>query len=171
LPLITGNVTILGAGDNSIIERNICTSDFRLFDVDSSGTLKLRKLTVANGQISDLGGAIRNAGTLILKNVFLRYKNAFNGGAVTNLDGTTTTVYDSFFLANSTTSVGGGGIINYGTLNIFDSSFVSNQAPINGGGINTQSSGVTTITESAFFNNTSGGLGGALSNIGILNIR
>jgi hypothetical protein len=44
--------------------------------------------------------------------------------------------------------------------------FTANTGPINGGAINTQPSGVTTLFNSTFVGNTSGSLGGTLSNLG-----
>lgn len=41
-----------------------------------------------------------------------------------------------------------------------------NHAPINGGGLNTQASGVSRISSSSFVHNTSGSLGGGMSNLG-----
>ena len=75
------------------------------------------------------------------------------------------------FDLNTTTGVGGGAIINSGTLTLTKSRVVSNFAPINGGGINTQPNGVTTVLKSTFLQNRSGGLGGALSNLGTTDMK
>ncbi len=50
------------------------------------------------------------------------------------------------------------------------SDFDSNSAPLNGGGVNVQPGGTTTITGSTFESNTSGSLGGGLSNLGTLTL-
>ena len=71
---------------------------------------------------------------------------------------------------NTTTGVGGGGIINFGTLTLAESSISGNHAPINGGGLNTQSAAISHITQSQIVNNVSGGLGGGLSNLGTTTI-
>ncbi|HXA62116.1 MAG TPA: hypothetical protein VNW94_23450, partial [Streptosporangiaceae bacterium] len=68
--------------------------------------------------------------------------------------------------ANSTTGVGGGAIINSGTLTVFQSVLSGNSAPINGGGLNTQASGVSHLIESTVDHNISGGLGEGISNLG-----
>ena len=47
-----------------------------------------------------------------------------------------------------------------------ESSLTGNRASINGGGLNTQASGVSRITQSQFVDNVSGGLGGGMSNLG-----
>jgi uncharacterized repeat protein (TIGR01451 family) len=77
LPVITGNITIVG--NNDVIQRNTAfgTSPFRLFDVASSGSLTLQNLTLENGLVGGSGrggsevdgGAIFSAGTLNLTSV------------------------------------------------------------------------------------------------------
>ncbi len=47
-----------------------------------------------------------------------------------------------------------------------ESRLSGNHAPINGGGLNTQASGVSHIIQSRFTRNVSGSLGGAISNLG-----
>jgi len=71
---------------------------------------------------------------------------------------------------NKTTSVGGGAIINFGNFTVTGSFLSFNKAPINGGAINTQPAGVTRISNSHITGNTSGGLGGGLSNLGTLSL-
>jgi hypothetical protein len=66
LPVITGNITIVGNGDT--IERT-GTTPFRLFDVASGGSLTLEGLTLSGGLaqgtgIAAQGGAIYSAGAL-----------------------------------------------------------------------------------------------------------
>ncbi|HMH94424.1 MAG TPA: hypothetical protein VK586_25495, partial [Streptosporangiaceae bacterium] len=55
---------------------------------------------------------------------------------------------------------------NFGTLTLDGSIVTGNTAPINGGGLNTQSGGTSRISQSTFTRNTSGGLGGGISNLG-----
>lgn len=171
LPDITGNVTVLGDGTTSVISRDTAAPAFRIFNVTNGATLKLRNLVVTSGNTAGFGGGVQTAGTLILKNVFMSYNKAGNGGAIAVLAGGIATTYSSTFYLNSTAGVGGGAAINSGTLDIHHSIFTNNTAPINGGAINTQSNGLTIISDSEFTNNTSGGLGGALSNLGTLTIN
>jgi hypothetical protein len=91
---------------------------------------------------------------------------AANGGAVSVSAGATGTFSEVSFFLNGTTGVGGGGVINFGTLTVTKSRISDNTAPINGGGINTQPGGVTTLVHTTIEDNTSGGLGGGLSNLG-----
>jgi hypothetical protein len=134
------------------------------------GKLTVQSLTLQNGLTGDLGGAIRNAGTLNANSVTFRSNKGANGGAIANMAGATATIFASRFDANAASSVGGAAIINFAELTSRSSTFTNNTAPINGGAINTQPGGITTIIGGLFTGDTAGSLGGALSNLGTLNI-
>lgn len=168
-PIITGNITIIG-GEGSVITRAQTAAAFRIFTIAPGATLTLRHIIIENGNTTGLGGGILDNGTLVSDNVILSHNNAANGGAISVSSGATAQLLASTFLSNTTTGVGGGGIINSGELNVKNSYFSGNTAPINGGAINTQASGTTTIMLSLITYNISGGLGGALSNLGTLNV-
>src|SRR6266568_3968939 len=91
---------------------------------------------------------------------------AGNGGAIANSAAATATISATLINNNTTTGVGGGGIINSGLLTLSGSTVNANTAPINGGGLNTQAAGITRIFQTTFTNNTSGSLGGGISNLG-----
>jgi hypothetical protein len=165
LPVITGNVTLVG-GPRTMIRRDPGAALFRVLDVAASGTLRVTGISITNGNTAGLGGGIQNAGTLVLRHVTMSGNRAGNGGAVANAAGATATVSRSLLNANTTTGVGGGGAINSGTLTVFGSVLSANTAPINGGGVNTQSAGTTRLIQTTVDHNTSGGLGGGLSNLG-----
>ena len=166
LPTITGDVTIVG-GKTTVIARDpAAPTDFRLFDVAVGGSLTLKKLTLAHGKTAALGGAIQNAGTLVLRGVTVSDNAASNGGGIANNVGGTATIIASNLFLNSTTGVGGGAILNSGILAIKKSLVANNTAPINGGGINTQASGDSTVVRSTVQYNVSVSLGGGLSNLG-----
>jgi hypothetical protein len=103
--------------------------------------------------------------------VTLSDNSAANGGAVQVASGGVADIDKTKFVLNSTTSVGGGAIINMGTLTLAKSELVSNYGPINGGAVNTQPGATTTIVRTTFRQNRSGSLGGALSNLGTLTIK
>lgn len=166
LPVITGNVTLIGGSKTSIRRDPAAVTPFRVLDVAAGGTLRVVRLSILNGSTAGLGGGIQNAGTLVLRHVTLAGNRAGNGGAVANIAGATATISRSLLTANSTTSVGGGGIINSGTLTTTGTVLSANTAPINGGGLNTQSSGTSKLISTTVAHNTSGGLGGGLSNLG-----
>ena len=164
LPVITGHVVLAGA-HNTAIRRRAGTT-FRLFDVAASGSLSLTSITVDGGSTAGLGGGIQNAGTVVLSRTVFTDNAAGNGGALANNAGGTMRVSDSDFERNTTTGVGGGAIINSADLTVTGSVLSRNTAPINGGAVNTQSAGITRLTSTAVSENTSGGLGGGLSNLG-----
>jgi hypothetical protein len=170
LPLITGHVSLVG-GTNTVIRRSpAALTSFRVLDVAAGGSLRVSNLSIRNGKTAGLGGGIQNAGTLWVSKVTFSGNSAGNGGALANSSGATATLDNATMAENTTTGVGGGGIINSGTLTLSESSLSDNHAPINGGGLNTQSSGVSHISQSQFVRNVSGGLGGAISNLGTTTI-
>jgi len=166
LPVITGRISLAG-GANTVIRRSpAALSAFRILDVAAGGTLSLHSIAVLNGRTAGLGGGIQNAGNLVISQARLSGNTAGNGGAVANLAGATAKVSDTRISANDTTGVGGGGIINSGTLTVAGSVLSGNTAPINGGGVNTQAAGISQISQSTIVSNVSGSLGGGISNLG-----
>ncbi len=175
-PVITGNISITGfvskkSGKSTIVARDPGAPAFRLFQVAEGGTLTLNRLALSNGDTTALGGAVLVLGTLKMTGVTVADNSAGNGGGVSVSSGGTATIAKSTFVLNTTTGVGGGAVLNGGTLTLTKSRIVSNYAPINGGGINTQPDGVTTVLKTSFLQNRSGGLGGALSNLGTTDVR
>lgn len=139
--------------------------------MDPSAKLSLRKLSIEGGTTPGLVGGILNGGTLELRAVTLRNNTAGNGGGLAVSSGATATVSKSSLILNTTTGVGGGAFINSGVITVKKSMIANNVAPINGGGVNTQSSGETTVVDSTVQFNTSGSLGGGLSNLGTTTIE
>jgi hypothetical protein len=143
------DVTLQGAGgSDTIVDANHLD---RAFDVANGVNVELDDLAVMNGQASDFGGGIRNAGSLTLDDVILS-NNTVQGR-------------NSF----------GGGIYNTGTLDIDATTISNNQAlgtagsfgPDNGGGGGGggmgagggmfNDGGTVTITASTFASNTARG--------------
>jgi hypothetical protein len=164
LPIITGAVTLAG-GPRTVITR-AGASAFRLLEVAASGRLFMSSVSVTQGSTAGGGGGILNAGTLVINQGTFSGNRASNGGAVSNSANATARITDALITGNTTTSVGGGGIINFGTLTLDGSIVTGNTAPTNGGGLNTQPGSTTRISQSTFTRNTSGGLGGGISNLG-----
>ena len=165
LPIITGNITLAGT-QNSVIRRVPFAPSFRILEVAVGGTLGVSHVAIQNGITAGLGGGILNGGTLSVSQAKFSGNTAGNGGAVANSAAATATISGTLINNNTTTGVGGGGIINSGLLTLSGSTVNANTAPINGGGLNTQAAGITRIFQTTFTNNTSGSLGGGISNLG-----
>lgn len=165
LPVITGSVTLLG-GPRTTIRRNPSAAAFRIFEVAAGATLRVAGVSILDGSTTGLGGGVQNAGTLILRQVTLAGNTASDGGAVANIGGATATVIRARITANTTTGVGGGGILNLGSLTTYGTIVSVNTAPVNGGGVNTQPSGTTRLVRTTVERNISGSLGGGISNLG-----
>jgi hypothetical protein len=143
----------------------------RLLSVGATSTVTIDGLTLRAGATAGLGGGIDNFGGLAVTHSTLSGNRAANGGGIANEAGATLTVLDSTFSANTTTAVGGGAIVSTGVTRVERTAFLANTAPINGGAVNVQPSGTTTVSNSTLAGNTSGGLGGAFSNIGTLTVQ
>jgi hypothetical protein len=171
LPVITEPIALVSGGGTVIGRSAAASTAFRVFEVASGGTLSLTGITVRNGSIAGLGGGILNAGTVHLTGVVISGNRANNGGGLSNSSGATADIYNASFQGNTSTSVGGGGIINFGTLTVNGGVISGNTAPINGGGLNTQPDGISHIVQTKFVHNVTGSLGGALSNLGTLSLN
>src|ERR1019366_7632527 len=173
LPVITGNVTIQGAG--ATITRSTATGvpAFRLFDVASGGSLTLNSLTLSNGLANNGqqgGGAIFSHGTLaVTSGTFTNNSSpattGTSGGAIDSSG--TLTVDTSTFSGNSAQE--GGGVFNQASATITNSTFTSNNATIYGGGALLNAAGTETLVGDTFVGNTGPG-GGAIDNDTTLNI-
>lgn len=146
------------------------TKKVRLLSVSAASNVTIDGLVIEFGETTGLGGGIENAGKLAVRNSTFAGNNAGNGGAISNAATGVLTVENSTFAGNTTTGVGGGAIIDIGAAAIERSTIVENTAPINGGGVNVQTTGTLRISSSTITGNTSGSLGGGLSNLGTLNV-
>lgn len=191
LPVITSTITIQGAGlSSTVLFRPNGTSApfFRLFEVGSTGVLKLFDLTVKGGHTGNLGngGALYNVGTLEATNVSFEFntgQTSGNGGGAIYNDGGTVTLTGVAGISNTTNGAGGaifnllgavtvansrlagnaagtfgGALASFGTLTLEKSTVDTNTAQ-NGGGIN--SSGQLTLSSSTLSGNTAQRTGAA----------
>jgi len=170
LPPITGHFGLVGGRNTVILRSTAALSNFRVLEVASGASLWVSNLSIRNGKTAGLGGGILNGGKLRLSTVTFSGNMAANGGALSISAGATATLYNVTMAVNTTTGVGGGGIINFGLLTLNASSLYNNHVPINGGGLNTQPGGISHISQSQIVNNVSGSLGGGISNLGTTTI-
>jgi predicted outer membrane repeat protein len=166
LPTVTQDLTINGSA--TIISG---VNSFRVFDLGAV-TVNISNLSIANGNVSGNGGAIRMSNdmniqgtTLTLTNVFLSNNHANLGGAIYEPRGTLT-VTNSNFSGNGAGNRGGAIYHEGDNLVVVDSTFSSNTANNIGGAI-ANGSFFTTISGSTFSSN-SAVVGGAIASFFIL---
>ncbi len=143
----------------------------RLISVGPASNVIVDGLELVSGQASATGGAILNDGKLEVTDSTFIGNNGANGGAIGTSAGSTSKIEDSTFSNNTASAVGGGALISFGTTIIGRSAFLNNEAPVNGGGINIQPGGDVTISNSTIAGNVSGGLGGGMSNLGVVDVQ
>jgi chitodextrinase len=173
LPVISGQVTIQGAGATITRSTASGTPAFRIFDVASGGNLALNSLTLSNGLANNGqqgGGAIDSHGTLaVTAGTFTNNSSpattGTSGGAIDSSG--TLSVTTSTFSGNSAQE--GGGVFNQSSATITNSTFTSNNATIYGGGALLNAAGTETLAGDTFVANTGPG-GGAIDNDATLNI-
>lgn len=165
---VTGETHIIGHG--AVIDRVVNGVPFRLFNVMPGAQLEIVGLTLSKG-FRNTGGAIRNAGTLVVKRSTLSdnsYGNGcdgddedgcFLGGAIYNAGTGTATIRYSTLLRNA--SPGGGAIANRGTMTVKASSFTGNSSFGYAGAI--WSTGNLTVDASTFSQNGADMASGILS--------
>src|SRR5581483_1518054 len=166
LPTVTSIITIEGNG--STLRRN-SKSQFGLVDVNSTGNLTLKNLTISNWQDQNFS-AITNRGKLTIVSSTISGNMGYEGGAIYNSSGAIAAIENSTISGNSARR--GGGIHNYrGTIIINNSSISQNTAAFSGGGIRNVG-GHAEINNSIISENRAiapkyySGHGGGIDNIG-----
>lgn len=188
--LIDKNLTITGPGANLLsIARDSAleTPQFRVYQISSGSTVNISGVTITNGHTApgaedsdlgsgDVGGAIFNnpGATLNLKNVAIKGNQTGAGNSAGGIGGA------------------GGGLANFGTLNIVNSTISGNRTGNGGAGItgagnggegggifnggtmtmvnSTISGNQTGVGGNSAANATRGGDGGGIANAGTLTI-
>ncbi|HTS47700.1 MAG TPA: right-handed parallel beta-helix repeat-containing protein, partial [Bryobacteraceae bacterium] len=172
---VKGNVTINGAGsDTTIIDANgengaTCCGSYpmsRGMLIDQNAVVTLSGVTIengiSNGGYTSFGGAaINNQGNLKVSYCVFTGNNGIPGGTIWN-DGTLV-VDNVSFIGNTAAGYGGGGIYNnvYGTAEISNSTFDTNQANAGGAIVNEHS---VKVLSSTLSNNITTSNGGAIAN-------
>lgn len=157
---ITDDVDIQGplggpvvlSGDSSVFRAFVGAG--RILDIAAGADVSISRLTLTNGDAFNpdpfvptgqaFGGAIRNAGTLTVRQCLFYH----NGASEPN---------------EGVGAGGGGAIYNSGTLTVIGSSFAANFADWGSGGA-IYNDGTATVTNSTFIDNYVGARGGAIFN-------
>jgi Ca2+-binding RTX toxin-like protein len=163
LPPLGKNVDIQGPGAAALTVSRNAGAEFRIFDVSPGVTATISGLTISKGSIAaEVGGGIRNAGTLTVKDSVITGNYSAQGGGIFNLATATLTVQASVITGNQGASAGGG-ISNLGTLTVQDSHIIGNWADRGGGIYNDallDNVGMLTIKNSDITSNQAGSGGG-----------
>lgn len=178
LPAIASHLTIDGRTNGAAITID---GDYdHILDVNAGHTLVLRGMTIRNGSVivnfgnvSAIGGAIANAGTLHLDGMTFHNNTAFatGGGAISSTGDMTVT--NCLFVSNRHTGNGGpsgGAINNSGTLLVTHSTFAFNTSNTDNGGAIFNSGNLTVRSSTFTQNSNSEGIGGAIFNSGTAHV-
>lgn len=175
--VVGGDIEIIGVG----VGRSEIVSDgaFRIFNVQAGASLTLRDLALSGTEeIADIGGLLRNAGSLVLEDSLLQQGRAQGGGAIANLPGASLDARRSALVGNRASPLGGGAITNAGIATLENVLLFNNESNY-GGAINSDpigaGSGLTlkfctvvgnrsSSTGAALFGNFSGAPMATLSN-------
>jgi len=160
-------LTITGNGAaNTIIDGGGSSNNLT---VSGGAPVTITGLTVQN--VTSGYGGIQNTlgGNLTLSQVTLTANNG--GGGILNWNGSILTASGITVTANTGTAPGGGGIQNYATLNMSNSTVSNNTEAGEGGGIYNTTPGVLLLTNDLITQNTAAtggapGLGGGIYNGG-----
>jgi hypothetical protein len=166
---VTGNSAFLGSGGGifnagAMTLQNSTVSENGTFGsgggILNIGSLLLQGSAVSNNGAFSAGGGIYNLGTVTLRDSAVSDNVAVSdgGGGIGNGAAGTTTMRNSIVSGNRALFGGspadGGGISNFGTLSLADSTVSGNHANDRGGGIYNGATGTGTLTKSTVSANT-----------------
>jgi predicted outer membrane repeat protein len=157
LPADTAAVTIDGGATAVTVDGNNAN---RVVQVDTDAQVTLANLTLTHGHADDVGGALRNLGTLSMTNCTVS-DSSTTYGVIYN-DYGVLAVTDCTISSNVASSEGGGIYNNFGVVTVAGSTVSSNSA-YDGGGIYTEE-GTLTVTGSTFNANFASDSGGGFVN-------
>jgi hypothetical protein len=165
LPIITGNITIIG-GPSTTIRRVAGSPVFRIFEIATTGRLAVNGIFIVGGDagLQPGGGFLNARGRLSLVRDTVSGNTADNGAAIAN-DSGAVDVIRSIVNANSTGGGGGGGAIyNDGTLRLILSRLSGNRANTSGGAVFNEQGGTVSAFRVTLDNNVAVVNGGGLYN-------
>ena len=157
---LTSVINIAGPGAAQLLVSGVGSST--VFQVDSGANVTISGLTATGGVSETNGGAITNAGTLVLSNVAVTNSSAAsNGGGIYNTGALTV---NSSEISSNSAAGNGGGIDNIGSLTVVQST-VSGNFSGDGAAVENESSGSLTLLQStASANAATDDGGGTISN-------
>lgn len=131
----------------------------RVMEIASSNVVLLDSLTITNGNVSGHGGGILvdDNAAVTLTNCIVAGNSAGTGGGISVSSNGAMVINHSSFL-NNTASDSGGGAANFGSLNIYSSTFAGN----NSGGL-AQIFGTLLVNNSTISKNTTSQSGGGVA--------
>jgi hypothetical protein len=158
LPVVSSEITI--KGNDSRITRDSGAPAFRIFAVNSTGSLTLTQTTISGGSTTGRGGGVYNyRGTVTVTNSTVSGNSADYGGGVNNLY-STLTVTNSTVSDNSASHRGGGVNNLYSTVTVTNSTVSGNSASSVGGGVYNGLHSTLTVTNSTVSGNSADYSGG-----------
>ncbi|WP_374688051.1 right-handed parallel beta-helix repeat-containing protein [Promineifilum sp.] len=183
LPVVTTEITIEGHG--ATIRRAAGADNFRLMAISEMGKLTLKEVTLEGGRSSgNAGGGIRSRGALTIVDSVMRDNTGtavFAGGDSLTISGSAFegndgydggavrsaaahfSVSDSLFVANTSSDIGAGLLIDGGHGEVAGTTFRDNTVNWKGGGIAIRTGAEVTISRCLISGNTAeNGFGGGL---------
>jgi CSLREA domain-containing protein len=171
LPDISAPMSISGPSSHAIQRGSSAATNFRIFNVTTTGTVNISNLVIKKGNPGGAnGGGLQNfnGGTVNVTNCLFQDNVANNGGGISGRAGTVN-VTGCTFVGNLASN--GGGIYNDGALiHVTNCTFTGNTAGGDGGGFANDHYRTATISNSTFTGNTANqgdpnaSGGGAISN-------
>ncbi|MCB0048647.1 MAG: Ig-like domain repeat protein, partial [Caldilinea sp.] len=177
---IDKSLTIDGSGQSVTVSGdsgNDGSKNVRVFSIDADAAVTLRRLNIVDGYGGDewpSGGGIYNTGTLRLEYATVAHNTGGYGGGVINGGGGSSsgimTVTNSSFISNTALSDGGGLYNSTGANMVWveNSLFVDNWAGMLGAGLVNEDSGTAVVINSTFVGNVTTGDAGGIFNNGTL---
>lgn len=135
LPALNNHITINGQAEQITISGG---TGIRGFFINAGKTVLIHNLIIRDGKLTnEFGGGISNAGDLTLEYCTITDNNvsgaSSQGGGISN-SGTGTIDMTNCTVSDNLSTNTGGGIVNYGSLNIVNSTIANNNG-LDGGGI------------------------------------
>ncbi|MBO3673927.1 hypothetical protein [Streptomyces sp. NEAU-YJ-81] len=143
--------------ERTTVERNRAASFGGGVVNDGNGTMTMKRGSLLkNRAVTDNGGGLENIlGTASLESVSVRGNTAINGGGIRNVNASTLNLKSTTLRDNI--AVRGAGLSNFtaaATATLVDSLVTRNTAITAGGGIDNQSGGQVTLTNTKVIDNT-----------------